>query len=107
LFCVLLFVDSKMKTEIDFNDNHPELRKGEIFLANIYVGYNPGIDDQKFGEIKYKSARLGWTSYDVEGNYLSNFQPVFVRKWDYYFNQYIWVLPILIIISIIASLTIA
>lgn len=90
-----------MHIESDYND-HPELHEGEMFLTNICVGYYRGINELHFDEIKYKTARLGFTAYDSNGNYLSNTQPVFVKKWEYKFNQVIfWGMPIFIVLVIL------
>jgi hypothetical protein len=64
-----------MPTSTDFNDNHPEMRPGEKFLLNHYVG--------KATVFKYKSARIGKTAYNRDGSEIANFVPVFVSCEEY------------------------
>jgi hypothetical protein len=59
-------------------ENHPELRKGEVLLANCFT--------TKFNDIVYKSKRMGNRAYDIndvpiEG--IEGFHPVFVSKKEY------------------------
>ena len=54
--------------------NHPEKRKGELYLTN----------SEQWGEnIGYKSRRIGKVAYDVYGNPVSGFVPVFIsiKEW--------------------------
>ncbi|MBC7471887.1 MAG: hypothetical protein H7196_01275 [candidate division SR1 bacterium] len=93
-----------MHIKISYNDHHPELREGEMFLTNLYAGYYKGVDEQHFHEIQYKTARLGWKAYDHKGNYLFNTQPVFVKKWEYQFNQIVfWGIPLFVVLVIIIA----
>ncbi len=54
-----------------FNNNHPELKKGEIFLLNI--GWN------EFNEIKWKTKRQGKHAYTNHGRPVKRLVPVFVQ----------------------------
>lgn len=70
-----------------FNDKHPELRKGEMFLQNVIdpkllpsresTKYFPELD---FESIKFKSKRMGNIAYDEKGNRLIFSRPVFVDR---------------------------
>lgn len=56
----------------DNGNNHPELREGEVFLTNT--------SSEQFGQIGYKTKRLGDVAYDIYGKYVDNLQPVFVQR---------------------------
>jgi hypothetical protein len=81
-------LDHAMKTKVNFNYSHPECRPGEILLMNIVMSDCPGIDDQKFIDIGYKTARVGETAYDRGGVIIqSAIRPVFVKKREYHWKQ--------------------
>jgi len=53
------------------NQGHPELRPGEVFLTNSFA-------DAK--AIGYISKRIGKMAYDIYGNTIEDYVPVFVSK---------------------------
>ena len=73
-----------------FNENHPELNEGEVFLTNS--DERPAIpkkgrptNSTNFSIIPFSTKRKGKTSYDVHGiivddNYWPGSFPVFVSK---------------------------
>ena len=56
-----------------FNETHPELRDGEIFVTNTA---NPEMTN-----IGWKTKRIGNTAYSINGLIVSGLRPVF-RKED-------------------------
>lgn len=56
------------------NENHPELRAGEMFLLNVKIG--GGI----FELIEYRSKRQGINAYGLGPEPIEGFCPVFVQK---------------------------
>jgi len=95
----------------DFNRNHPELRRGEIFFQNIRKGEttlhmgmvmrgpekgilydifkhkNTGKWDD-FKEIHFKTKRMGQKAYNSEGKIIPCFKPVFVKLKELKDQQY-------------------
>jgi len=92
----------------DFNRNHPELKKGEIFLINIMSGqtifehmvvqkspeserlYYPAFKRIStggvwgdFDSIDFKSKRLGKKAYNAQGQIIQGRRPVFVSLWEF------------------------
>jgi len=58
-----------------FNDNHPEIQEGEVFLSNTSI-----VD---FDRIGWKTKRMGFYGYTREGDRISSNEkiyPVFVQK---------------------------
>lgn len=55
-----------------FNDNHPELQQGEVFVANTA---NP-----EMGSVQWKTKRLGKNAYDFTGKPLNGLYPVFRQE---------------------------
>lgn len=77
----------------DFNKNHPELRKGEVFIVNIcskgssrvpQLGAEFGWlgDNRSDWEcIGWKTKRMGNVAYDIYGSPLSGAtRPVFAKR---------------------------
>ena len=77
--------------KVSFNDKHPELREGEMFLQNVFdpqvlflreaAKCLPGLD---FESIQFSSKRLGEVAYDEHGKVLPLARPVFVnmKQWE-------------------------
>jgi hypothetical protein len=61
----------------NYNETHPELREGEMFLSNYM------LDNFDFKRIGWHSKRKGRQAYDVEGTELTGYIPVFVQKEEY------------------------
>ncbi len=71
----------------DFNDKHPELLEGEVFLQNVIdpeqlkldssLGMFGGLD---FASIPFSKKRLGKVAYDHNGKVLPLGRPVFVDR---------------------------
>jgi hypothetical protein len=59
----------------NYNKNHPELRKGEMFLTNV--------DEEGFRRIGWQTKRIGEIAYDSGGNILQGHFPVFIQKSGY------------------------
>lgn len=75
----------------NFNDNHPEIRKEEIFLQNVIaprfgdlLRALPGLD---FNKIEYSTKRMGRTAYDCDGKVLPLARPVFVSRAEHDFED--------------------
>lgn len=62
-----------LDVKIQFNDTHPELRPGEVFLCNVVPR------TLEWRNIPYKTKRLGNQAYDVGGKAIA-FAPVFVQS---------------------------
>jgi len=60
---------------MSYNEQHPELRPGEVWLANGDVSGRQSI--------KYESMRVGWQAYDIHGKPVRGLRPVFVSKKEY------------------------
>jgi len=56
------------------NDNHPEIRDGEVFHCNTA---NPTAS-----QVKADSRRVGVKAYDLEGNVIEGLSPVFISHKD-------------------------
>lgn len=62
----------------NFNEKHPELREGEMFLTNC--------DKRVYQSISWRSKRKGMTAYTIHGEIIKSsyrFFPVFVQKQEY------------------------
>ena len=59
----------------NFNDRHPELRAGEVWLANVATD-----GDLVFGNLPYQTKRLGEKAYSSSGMEIADGRPVFVQK---------------------------
>ena len=57
---------------MNFNDRHPELLEGEIFLGNVW-----NIEPFK---CYWGTKRYGQQSYDVDGVPLSGYFPLFAQR---------------------------
>lgn len=57
-----------------FNDTHPELEKGEIFLCNTA---NPTAS-----QYDWKTKRVGKVAYNIHGEKAKGLYPVFRQKDD-------------------------
>lgn len=55
------------------NDQHPELRPGEVFLTNC-------AGEKIFQDIGWKSKRQGKVAYGADGQPIEGYFPVFVQK---------------------------
>ncbi|MDP3726471.1 MAG: hypothetical protein Q8R36_04725 [bacterium] len=64
---------------MDANNQHPELRKGEIFLTNCIPDEMLEVHEI-FASIGWKTKRLGEQSYDVDGKSIHACRPVFILK---------------------------
>lgn len=59
-----------------FNETHPELMEGEMFLHNVF-----GNDDWE--SLRYKTKRLGIQAYTREGVPLRDPRPAFVQRTEF------------------------
>jgi hypothetical protein len=67
------------KLKPNFNLTHPEVREGEAWLTNMLP--DRIIDGQTDWEaIGYKTKRAGQVAYDLKGNPVEGYLPVFVQK---------------------------
>lgn len=75
----------------DFNRNHPELRKGEVFITNISLESQPQIcpdfgcqaDNRSDWEcVGWKTKRMGNVAHDIYGTPLTGLgmRPVFAQR---------------------------
>lgn len=69
---------------MNFNDKHPELEDGEMFLTNECTGTYP--------KIGWKSKRKGITAYTINGKVIgiiNGMFPIFIQKkeFDDYFKS--------------------
>ncbi len=103
---------SELRLENNFNNEHPERKKGERFLANILTDYlctyipeavssgrTPGIDKyckligkgkatkRNFNKLGFKSKRMGEVAYTKEGIVLASGVPVFISEAE--FKKYV------------------
>ena len=63
----------------DFNDKHPELQPGEVWLTNSLEGFaDVGMPDSS--GIGFKTKRLGNIAYTKSGEVAKGYSPVFVQK---------------------------
>ena len=53
---------------------HPELKRGEVFLQNFYLGISRAMD------IGWQSRRFGTTAYRKDGTVIQNARPIFVLR---------------------------
>ncbi len=68
-------------------NNHPEIKKGEIFFGNIVhnnrlLMRRPNSCDcgSDWDKIGYKTKRRGNIAYDVNGNSVQGLSPVFIKR---------------------------
>jgi len=59
----------------NYNETHPELEEGEMFLTNS------SFDNYIF--IRWKTKRQGIQAYTIDGKELTMLKPVFVQKEEY------------------------
>ena len=69
----------------DFNQTHPELREGEIFLCNVGGNFDVFRDrfmpiHEVFDSIGWKSKRIGSVAYTRDGKPIKNMRPIFVER---------------------------
>jgi len=71
----------------DFNDKHPELLEGEVFLQNVIDPEHLKLDSSlamfgglDFASIPFSRKRLGRIAYDNHGKILPLARPVFVDR---------------------------
>jgi len=78
-----------MMEKKNFNDEHPELKPDERFVANIWpekrIPQTIPPSPEKTGMEWFKSLelpgkRLGGAAYDIEGNPLQRARPIFAKK---------------------------
>ena len=64
----------------DFNETHPEMEPGEVFVGNIYHNSDP-----KWSSLTrtYQSCRPGAKAYTADGKVLKGHRPVFVFRLEY------------------------
>ena len=56
---------------VSFNETHPELREGEVFITNSDTGG---------AKVGWKSKRVGEHAYSITGVYISNLRPIFALQ---------------------------
>jgi hypothetical protein len=59
----------------NYNETHPELEEGEMFLTNSV--------DENYTRIRWNTKRRGMQAYTIDGELLTGFIPVFVQKKEY------------------------
>ena len=59
----------------NYNETHPELKEGEMFLTNA------SFDDYTY--IRWITKRRGIQAYTIDGEELTVLRPVFVQKEEY------------------------
>jgi len=59
----------------NYNETHPELKEGEMFLSNNSF--------EEYTHIGWKTKRLGIQAYTIDGEELTVLRPVFVRNEEY------------------------
>lgn len=58
-----------------FNETHPEMREGELFLINAtWAGYE---------RIRWKTKRRGLQAYTEQGEEVTGYIPVFVQRKEF------------------------
>ena len=60
----------------NYNETHPELREGEMFLTNT-------LDNYDYMRIGWHSKRRGRQAYSIHGEELTRGIPVFVQRSEY------------------------
>jgi hypothetical protein len=65
----------------NFNERHPELQAGEMWLANDVGSAN--YERNPHFEYGYETARLGEVAYHRDGRRLEGYRPVFVQFWEH------------------------
>jgi hypothetical protein len=72
-----------------FNETHPELLEGEMFLSNQFGLSENAQQNPFFVRLQYPSKRFGIIAYQRNGVKLKNAQPVFILISDYdeYMNR--------------------
>jgi hypothetical protein len=70
----------------NFNDTHPELQEGEVFLMNL-LNFKEGDsdfmlreDEETYRNLPYRSKRVGTNAYTTKGEPMPDSIPVFVLK---------------------------
>ncbi len=61
---------------MSWNENHPEIMEGEMFITNEF-------DVFVYNEIRWKTKRMGKIAYDINGKFLYGWFPVFIQKKEY------------------------
>lgn len=76
---------------MSFNKNHPELKKEEVFLANLahssvfklLIAGAKGERGLELDKLKFRYFRIGNFSYDEGGNFFKGARPIFVSQSEY------------------------
>jgi len=64
-----------IKNERNYNETHPELKEGEMFLTNSSF--------ENYTLIGWRTKRRGIQAYTIDGEELIMIRPVFVQKEEY------------------------
>ena len=64
-----------IENERNYNETHPELKEGEMFLTNS--------PPDGYINIGWETKRMGRQAYTIYGEELSGFTPVFIQKKEY------------------------
>ena len=60
-----------------FNETHPELQVGEMFLTNVTKSF--GYINPNYNLIGYKSKRKGNVAFTIFGKIINDTYPVFIK----------------------------
>lgn len=71
-----------LSTSLGFNQNHPELMEGKMFLANLVHTSKTDFNGE-FNAVPWKSKRLGNKSFTWDGKPLEQCRPVFMQRSDF------------------------
>ncbi len=69
----------------NFNYSHPELRDGEVFIANVPT--SPLPNDICWETFELSTKRMGAQAYDSTGKPLTRWKPVFGSKNEVFPNK--------------------
>lgn len=67
----------------DFNEHHPELQDGEIFVTNCLDGFDgeeTETAEQVFNNLAWRTKRRGMVAYGRDGKRLSGGFPAFAKR---------------------------
>ena len=65
-----------------FNNNHPKLQEGEVFISNIWFEDSSDPKDSRtdWETIGWRTKRMGSIAYDSNGNVIPDACPVFAKR---------------------------
>jgi hypothetical protein len=96
-------ISAKLASVLDYNKLHEECGPDESFCVNVYTGTGDDFIDVYFRMVGFTKKRLGKCAYDLDGNILTDYAPVFVNKLEFRFRKVLYSLLFYFMVCILTS----